>query len=118
MFVAGCRTWYDSQGGVHVSFVPLIVSSSAACRRGLNYLLTDPLAKGYRVDGIHLAIALYFTRVGCAGVCCGVLWCAVLQPSKSCVLGLPVSAEGNRAQAATASAVNSASCSLPLLLAR
>jgi hypothetical protein len=34
------------------------------CRRALNYLLTDPLAKAFRVDGIHLVIALYFTKVG------------------------------------------------------
>jgi len=34
------------------------------CRRALSYLLTDPLAKSHRVDGIHLAIALYFTTVG------------------------------------------------------
>jgi hypothetical protein len=33
------------------------------CRRGLNYLLTDPLAKELRVDGLHLAIALFFTGV-------------------------------------------------------
>lgn len=46
----------------YVMFPPSL-ASPCAFRRALNYLLTDPLAKGHRVDGIHLAIALYFTKV-------------------------------------------------------
>jgi hypothetical protein len=49
------------------------------CRRALAYLLSDPLVKAHRVDGIHLAIALYFTKVGVYDefMACGLVGCHV-----------------------------------------
>jgi nuclear pore complex protein Nup93 len=56
--------YYSKDGKEPLLFLTVLLLS-LQFKRGLAFLLKSDMAKAYRLDGIHLAIALHFTGVSC-----------------------------------------------------